>query len=176
MDMWVVALSHLVAFGLGVATWLPFTIWEGGRVTAPEPTPAHGPRRGLPSKALLLLIAAALVIAIGVQQSLYQRDASRRDACYESWGQDLYASITQRTKANVALEGAREDRDDAVDNIVLLFIAFEREVPRPTQAEQRRRFREVLGSFAEAKSRLESAQRRAEGTRARNPYVNLNCD
>lgn len=124
----------------------------------------------------VLLIAAALMVGFGIQQVRYQGQASDRDACYEAWGQELYTAITSRTRASLRVEEARSDRDDAIDNILLLFIAFNDEKPPPTEREQERRFREALAQFAQAKTRLDTALTRVGNTRDRFPYPDLNCE
>ena len=188
-------ISHVGVFLLGVATGLPFTLWEGNRVTHPpkehpvdttphaapaiKTTPGDvtpGPRRPRgPVLVIVLLIVSALMVGFGVQQAIYQHRASQRDACYETWGRRLISTVNTRTESNVRIGKAQKGRDDALDNIILVVIALRSQNPPLSKAEQDKRFGDVLAQFASAKSRLDRVQREGGATRANHPYPRLHC-
>lgn len=177
---WPAALTHLLVFTLGVATWLPFTLWEGRRVTRrpderTQPVP-HNPlsdyvRRRPPVLVTVLLVAAALMIGFGVQQMRYQDDAKKRDACYQSWGDDMIDTLTTRVASNGRVDEADKDRQEALDNIVLVIIQLRAQPPQARDSD----LDVVLARFAAARARLQNAEDRAERTRRANPYPLLRC-
>lgn len=170
--------THLGAFALGVGTWLPFTLWAARRAvpvdveeTPPVSTPARPPTARASRVLVAVMVAALLLVGVGVQQRIYQARADDRDACVTQWGTDMVDTITTRVQATNRTASAAEARDDAVDAIVLVFIALRKVPPAASERDLSR----VLAAFAAAKSRLDRVRAMSETTRAQNPYPQLDC-
>lgn len=189
-------LTHLVVFALGVCTWLPFTLWEGRRLTdRGEPVRrTHHEPRSLDSKnrsrvITVVIIVSALMIGLGIQQIMFQRDRDARDACSQRWGNDVIDTLETRVssndkvaKATQSRDEASTERDNAVDSVLLLVRALQRADPPPSEDIQRDRFERALQRFFIAKGKLVKAQDHlddviaaAEKTKDANPYPVLNC-
>lgn len=174
--------THLLAFALGVATWLPLTLREGTTFLTPprgteehpmsDPTPQH-PRRAptVGALVLILLLAALTIVGFGVQQSAYQHQARERDTCYQAWGEKLVTSTHTARGATLNLDAAREERDNAVDAIVLTFIGLRDHPPSASIRDLNR----VLVAFAAAKAHLDKVSAQVTKTRESNPIPHLDC-
>lgn len=136
---------------------------------APRPRTPRGPTAG--AVILVILLAAAVLVGFGIQQSAFQRAASDRDSCYEEWGRDLATVNTASRGATVALDRARERRDNAVDSIVLVFIGLRAHPPKA----HLRDLNAVLVEFAAAKANLDKVTERVKQTRVENQPPRLHC-
>lgn len=184
--------THLLVFALGVCTWLPFTIWEGKRLTRGENVEHHHTakhsqtwRNGVTAA----LILSVLFVALGVQQIMYQRDADDRDTCAETWSTEVITVLETRVTANDEVaaatrkrDRAERSRDNSVDSVLLLVRALQRQDPPPAPEEQQRRFEVALQRFFEARELLtarqavlDEAQTKAEATKKNNPYPDYDC-
>lgn len=131
----------------------------------------RGPTAG--AVALFLVLGGVVTIAFGVQQAGYQQQATERDQCYETWGQDVITTLDTRFTASKKKERADERRDDALDAIILTVAAFQEE-PAPANAE--RKFRAVILEFVRAKLHRDKVKRDLDTTRRDNPYPVIDCD
>lgn len=152
-------------------------------MTPKDPTPETHPRRGPTPGALvlILLLAAAMLVGFGIQQSLYQRERNANDArldardeCVETWGRGVIRTLRGRVKANDVLAAAQKRTDNRLYDIVG-FIINQRANPSPTITEQDRTFTQVLTRFAVAKADLDTITQQVEDARRANPYRRLDC-
>lgn len=183
MSEFFVVLSHITAFVLGALTTWGFLHVRRIRqaITHEEEEPMKDPqpvrvvtRRGPTPGALILviLLAAAMLIGFGIQQSFYQAEADKRDACYEQWGKDVISSLESRTVATKRYERVTTRKENALDTIILVVIGIRKVPPEATE----RDFAEALTRFANLKTRQEAAKANLNKTRAENPYPTINCD
>lgn len=187
-----IGIGHIAAFVLGVATWLPFTLWEGRKMNQLDDLqdsrfdPPETPRPRLWQRPVTLPIVAVLVgcffVGLGVQQLTYQHGQEQDEArsaeqlaCVRQWGKDFRAVTRTRVAANVRVEEVRRAKDDALDNVVLFIISTRAADPPPPPKVAERGFTRVLQRFAVAKSDLTRAEQRVQTTRNRNPYPHLRC-
>lgn len=193
-------ITSLLLFAGGGGTGWVLARWECRRLAAHPPEvylkrdqpliPRGGPTRG--AVALILVVAAVLLVAIGLQQAAFQRSQDReleeqkaRTACTQRWGQQVIDALDTRTRANVdvtaadkAVTAASARRDEAIDEIIGSVIALRAVPPTATT----RDLDVALGHFASARvdlltarSKAAAAQDGADRTRQQNPYPRLDC-
>lgn len=141
--------------------------------------------------ATLAVVASVLLLIIGGQAYLYQRDQSADDQrvsdavaelkrttdCVRSWGEDFAETTSTRVGETdapgaVDLERAQERRDDALDEIILTVIAFREIPPSADDAD----FDRALREYAAAIRNRDRVQSEVETTRDLNEYPRLECD
>lgn len=95
----------------------------------------HGPgsNRRRVSYWTALMLAGLLVVVIGVQAFLAQRDNARRDArdadyaeCLTQFSTDLVETIKTRVMASAGLEKAAARKDAALDNLLAVVLEAQR--------------------------------------------------
>lgn len=135
------------------------------------------------------LILSVLFIALGIQQIAYQRGEDKQGRCATAWSTDLVDAVENRVAASdkVAVATRQRDRaerarDNAVDDVLLLVRALQRQDPPPAPEEQQRRFEVALQRFFEAREELtakqdvlDDVQTQAEATKDKNPYPQYTC-
>ena len=179
-------ISHLTAFLLGGVTWAAITEREGGRLMGKGET-VDDSNKGhrwnievpeVPGWLVVLLVAGAVVIGLGIQQWFYQRDAdeqaaagARRDACYQKWGRDVTSTLRVRVKVNTRLEHAQAERADATAQVIRTVIGLRTVPPLATDRDLDR----ALHRADRADTRVDTLTRTAHTTRAKNPYPVLDC-
>jgi hypothetical protein len=128
-----------------------------------------------------LLVAALVVIAIGVQARLAQQDNAQRDRqearrsmCLNHFAATLIDTINTRSEANADLLAANKAKDDATDQVVAVVAAANFHPPKsPVQiAKIEDEFTAALHRFTRAKAALLKVQATTKATLATNPYVN----
>lgn len=156
-----------------------------------QPNPVRRPRMSGSRRRLIVvgLLVAAFLVGIGIQQINYQRGKDSRDACATTWATDVIDVLDVRVGANDRVtvatrkrDRAERGRDNAVDDVLLLVRALQRQDPPPAPAEQRDRFETALQRFFEAREKLTTRQRaldnvidRANETKVKNPYPKYTC-
>lgn len=152
-----------------------------------HPVPAHGKawRNGV----TVAIIISVLFIGLGIQQIMYQKDKDERDLCSETWAKGVIDVLDTRVNANdrvaeatVKRDRAERQRDNAVDDVLLLVRALQRQDPPPAPEEQQKRFEVALQKFFLARENLTHRQAaldnvvaRADETKKKNPYPKFRC-
>lgn len=168
------ALTHIMAFALGVLTWRAFTLWEGHKIqetlgvhpVTEHPKTRHKARRT--QLIVLAVVASLFVMGLGIQQSAYQR-------CYEAWGEDVIDTLDTRVSANDALAEAQTRRDESVDQVLLVALAASTARPPMDPAVQRAQFAIALEEFGDARTELLAVLAKTDRTKKNNPYPALDC-
>jgi len=172
--------THLAVFVLGVATWLPFTLWEGRRVTHPEEPPVNDPETAPPAPtrrsrtsrlAIIILVASALLIGFGVQQGIYQHEQNEQAKCIAAYNATVETVRDRRIDAQDRLDQAQEAKDNANDNVLLTVLALRRQPPEAVIGDLDR----VLTEFAAARAKRDRIRNATETVVAENPYPTLAC-
>lgn len=160
--------------------------------------PRGGPTRG--ALVLIILLAAGVIIAIGLQQRAFQQQqtretqeasdraaAARRQAvCVERWGKEVIDTITARTAATGTVDeadkrvaAAATRRDAAIDAVLDAVIGLRSIPPEATTADldaALRRFSTAKAALNAARETVKDAEGSAEQTRQQNPYPLLDCN
>lgn len=173
-------LSHLGCFLAGMFMWNWITRREGESLTAEEEdVQGHShkedkiPRwqqRG-PTPGAVILVAAALVLGLGIQQFLYQRDRDDLVECFKAWGTGMTDTLDKRSAANTVLEQKKKDRDDAVDGIISVVLNANNNPDRDYEVA----FSTALAKWQTAKVELKAELKTIKDTREENPYPELDC-
>jgi hypothetical protein len=139
------------------------------------------------------IVVGLIVTAFGIQQHFYQKDASRRDACYATWGQGVIDTVNARTQAQKDVDRIRQKGDEAIakvnqrhdaalDPIILDFLGLRQDPPTDTLRDVDRDLVRFSKAKVKADARLARATRDTKQaleelnrTRAQNPYPPLNC-
>lgn len=176
--------THLIAFTVGIATWLPFTLWEGRRVTdhhqEDHVDPVPPSRRTRTSRlAVILVVTGLLMVGFGVQQGVYQHRSNERDKaddaqrkCIATYNAQVEQVRDDRVAANERLADARAAKDNAGDAVLLVVL----DLTNTPQAERDAgELTRALVRFARKKNRLAEVQAATDTTLSRNPYPTLDC-
>lgn len=122
----------------------------------------------------IILVASMLVVGIGIQAKLAADDNRQRDQadrryanCLTNFADTLVDSLQKSRAASKRLEKARAEKDDALDQIVLVVIGARSTPPTATEED----FTRSLTAFAEAKAHLAKVQAQVQNQRQANPYV-----
>lgn len=142
------------------------------------PTPEARRQRTRIWVGVTLIVASFVVIAIGAQASLYQRNVASDDArnrdqdrCVQAWGTEIVEALDVRVKANGRVDRATAERDEAIDEIILVIIRLRQDPPKATDEDVSR----VLDRYYRVLTRLREVRATAEETREDNPYPELDC-
>lgn len=118
------AATHVAAFLLGAALCRQVTLLgiTRARAAAPHDDP-RGPEPVAPFKRVtprridialaLILIFVLIIIGFAIQQSAWQRDQDRHDACVDAWGTSLVQAVQTNRTATRHLAAATATRDVA---------------------------------------------------------------
>lgn len=143
-----------------------------------SPTPEARRQRTRIWVGVTLIVAAFVVIAIGIQADMNQAEQRaeqerdrERQACFEAWGQQITETIENRLQATGAVERANASRDAAIDEILLVVIRLREVPPRADEADVDR----TLDRYHQALTTLRKVRAEAEVTRQQNPYPDLDC-
>lgn len=175
--------THLLVFGVGVATWLPFTLWEGRRVTnqqehamSDESTPTTH-RRRVPRLALLIIVSSLFIVGFGVQQYRYQDERDKRDDCIATYNTKTEEVRDDRIVVNKTLADAMTAKDNAGDAVLLTTLDLIRQprTDRPGQDELVSQLTHDLIRFARKKHKLDVTQLETATALAAKPYPSLDC-
>lgn len=140
------------------------------------------------NRPVLLIGVAALVIAIGVQALLYQRDsagektaqAQRAEAdrayarCLTRWGDDLVDSLQKLQAANRRLDAAEVRKDRALDTLISLSNQAQKmgaESQDDLPPAFIKRYEDTLAERVDAQHDFNHLKTRLAQTREANPYV-----
>lgn len=161
------------------------------------PQGPEGPREPLSRLIITLLVAAAIIITIGLQSLLYQRSNTARDkdfiaervaddqhdtrvqTCTKEWADDMRVSVALARSFTKDLEDALTRRNEALDAIVLLFVEAnalpEGQKPGP---ELVAKFDSALAEFVSAKANLTAVKSTVDQNRVENPFpaIDLQCE
>lgn len=181
MDLPPLWTTHLIAFAVGVATWLPFTLWEGRRVTeeqvmSDESTTTHR-RRRVPRLALIIIVSSAFIVGFGIQQARYQHERDQRDKCIARYNTDTEKVRDGRIAVNETLADAQTAKSNAGDDVLLTTLDLIRQprTDQPGQQELVSQLTHDLIRFARKKHRLDVTQQETETALAEQPYPTLDC-
>lgn len=140
------------------------------------------------NRPVLIIAVAALVIAIGVQALLYQRDtAGEKQAqatraatdrayaqCLETWGNKLVDALQKVQSANRALDAAEVRKDRALDGLITLSNQAQ-QMGAQSQADLPpafiRRYESTLQERVDAQHDFNRLKRHLADTREANPFV-----
>lgn len=189
------ACTHLAAFLLGAWVCYRVVLRYGRRVAediSREDLMLDGdgnggedqarPRRSSRRLAVVSIVASAVVMIIGGQAYLNQRDqdaASRRDdhqrQCVVQWAADFTASTRARIDVNLELRDATVAKDSAVDGVFNVFVlALSPDKPPKHQLEQQ--FKDALGAYVKARDHLAQVTKDVATTSTENPPPVLDLD
>lgn len=168
---------HVITFALGIATWLPFTLWEGRRVTrraeeSPMDLTTQDRRRRTPRLVVIILVSSALIMGFGVQQGIYQKRAQDQARCIARYNADVETVRDDRLAANEKLADAQTAKDDASDQVLLTVLQL---VRTPLADRNPDDLTTALIAFARKKARLATVQQATSTTLDRHPYPTLDC-
>lgn len=123
---------------------------------------------------VVILVASAMVIGIGIQAYLNQRSGDAQDKadrrysdCLTGFAADLVKTIQDRSEANKKVATAERARDDAVDQVLDVVDRGRQHPPRATEKD----FDRALQRAVEARRHLHRVQARADRVLAKNQYV-----
>lgn len=176
----ILTVTHIVAAGLGylMCHWL--TMRAGEALTRESESPVDVPvkrERGrwvtwsVPPVVILILVAAFVLIGIGVQSYLSQRADNAHDECVANWGDDLIETVGTRGKATERLEQAQNARDDALDSLLVAAIGIQ-DVP---EKKKEAALADLVTGYVESVDRLHAVQKTTTKTRNKNPFPQLDC-
>jgi hypothetical protein len=174
--------THMLAFGLGVITFWLFTRWEARRVTTSSAPP---PRKSIPLLAVISITIAAVMIGFGIQQGLYQRQATGRDECYQAWGEKVISNLETRVastgeveQAQKELDRRRDMRSNAFAHVVEIVVLLRVFPPQADEDDLDQALSEVARTdrlVDRQNKRVARIESERDTTRAENPYPNLEC-
>lgn len=176
----VLTVTHLGAAGLGylMCHWLTMRagevfIHESERPVEVPVKHEHGrwTTRSVPSVVILVLVAALVLIGIGVQSYLSQQAGDARDRCVSNWGDDLIETVGTRGRAAERLEMAQNNRDDALDSLLVAAIGIQN-VP---EKKKQKALADLVTGYVESVDHLHAVQKTTTKTRERNPFPKLAC-
>jgi uncharacterized protein HemX len=205
IDHPLLVLTHLAAFLVGVATWLPATLWEGNRVTSgppdtqehpvdatnaaetpvqPTPGPPTHRQRRVPLLAAIALIVGAVLIGFGVQQGIYQhqqrvqhRHDVARTKCVATYNADVEQVRDDRLTINQTLADAQTAKDNAGDQVLLDALAYVQSPPgnADERATLAAELTRDLVVFARRKHHLDATMASTSTELKKTPYPTLDC-
>jgi hypothetical protein len=176
-------LTHLLAAGMGSAVTYVAVIRlvrvrevDGHAVFEINHTEEHqmSNRRRPNWLGVVILVASALVIGIGVQAYLNQRAGDAQDSadrryadCLTGFAADLVTTIQDRAEANKKVATAERARDDAVDQVLDVVDRGRQVPPKATEKD----FDKALQQAVLARRHLDRVQAHADRVLAKNQYV-----
>lgn len=135
---------------------------------------------------LIIVIASAFVVAIGISSALAQADNKARDhdrevqqaadrdrqECLNEFAADLVSTLQAVRAANLKVAAAQERKDAALDDIFVLLAANNQRPPGSPaeEARVRERFANAVAERVASQRALDRAKRDAAVTQAENPY------
>lgn len=145
---------------------------------------ASDDRRGV-RLAIVILIASAIVIAMGWQQHLSNKNSiealrtaqstiARQDAqlvCVKAWAHEFTATTRTRVDARGALDRATKARNDALDDVLLVVIGVRQDPPTANNHD----FDKALHHYQIKLDHLHRVEARVTAVGNRNPYPQLRC-
>lgn len=172
-------LTHAAAFLAGVATAYVM-VWRLGlpeRRTGGSRMPKRS-LRDAPVWVIALCLGGPFLIALGVQQTAYQRSAEENQqrteayvSCVDGWARDVTDTLTARTAASAAVTAATTARDEALRELVQTLAELAALPPEAQQTD----LSEARAEYAATSTALAELQADAESTRASNPYTPPSC-
>lgn len=123
------------------------------------------------SYATLLLVAALVLIGIGIQSYLSQRASTQHDECVNDWGKELIIASSTRSEAQIKYEAAATARDDALDSLLVAAIGIQN-VPEKTKQTA---LADLIADYVESVDRKTKAAKKLGDVREENPLPQLQC-
>lgn len=168
------ALTHALAAAFGAAVTYAIVMRAAGEdVELPHLHPHEraehmrtDKRRRSDRFVIMLLVAAMLVLAIGVQAWLDQRQRDQQLECFNDYATRLADSLAARTVALEEVERADEAHDEALDDVLRITYRARLVPPKATE----RDFDRALRRFVRTDQRLDTIEAKLERVRDANPY------
>jgi hypothetical protein len=123
------------------------------------------------SYATLILVAALVLIGIGIQSILSQHASAEHDTCVNDWGADLIKTSSTRSAAQEKYEAAATNRDDALDSLLVAAIGIQN-VP---EAKKQAALADLIADYVKSVDRKRRATVNLSETREKNPLPRLRC-
>lgn len=129
-------------------------------------------RRAIAAPAVIL-VASLLVITIGVQAYLFQREQRNREEqfreqqkCLGAWGKELSDNLATNRQANADLRKAQDEKDAALDRVIVTVAKFRRVPPAATSQE----VQSALETYVDAQASLALVRAQTAATLTSKPY------
>lgn len=158
MPTWLLALSYAVCISVGYAASWYGVVHIGNALLHRHHREANTmPNRRTPWVPIIILVAAAMVITLGVMYGLDARHRSEQaakqraddkaaaaryaaeqaayDACITQWGDDLVATINSSRGARAAYDAAAQWRADATADVLAAALGLASTPPTTTSAD-----------------------------------------
>lgn len=182
MNIYLLVITHLIAATLGAALSY-FVVSTGGG----NPPHLHHPRRSKmntskrPTRTgLILLLAAAIVLVLGVQGVLFQKQNHEADKdraasvqtqlvrtnCLNKFANDLVDTLQTRADTLERVAVAQRRHDNAIDKVILA-VAGNKDIP-PTKNDAD--FVKSLNEFRAASDNLKKVKTIVSGSKFENKY------
>ena len=170
---WVLTLTHLAAATAGyfMCHWLTMRAGRAYFDGESEKPVVKTDRKGITPAITLILVAALVLIGIGVQSALSQRASNAHDDCVTRWGDELISTVETRGGATAQVETAQTKRDDALDALLVGAIGNQ-DIP---EKQREKLLKPTVDAYVKAVQDLHDARSDAATTRAQNPFPELNC-
>jgi hypothetical protein len=123
------------------------------------------------SYATLILVAAVVLIGIGIQTLLFQRASTAHDECVSEWGDRLIATSSTRTEAQQKYEDAATRRDDSLDSLLVAAIGIQ-DLPDRTR---RTALADLITDYVKSVEAKRKAAARLSVAREKHPLPQLRC-
>ena len=175
LEAWQLALTWVVSMGLGYGSCY-YGVLHIGRAlmfrNRSHRETGDMTHRRTPWAAILILIASAMVISIGIMSYIGHREDEKDDAqdravdaaydqCITDWGDDLVAAVKDNREARKELDTAEERRADATAAVLRTVLLARADPPRATEKEFSQMLREAVsadGAVADSRARLAATQ------------------
>jgi hypothetical protein len=153
-------------------------------------------RRLRSTVALVIIVASLVVIGIGFQAELAAKDNARRDHaiaadtrqrahalaaqhqkdtayanCLNNFAADLASTLVTIRKANARLATAQDEKDAALDDVLLAVAGARHDPPTATSQD----FGAALDRFVKTKDHVDRVKAATNETKAENPYPEAKC-
>lgn len=167
MPLWLLCITYALVGGAAYGLGRFGVVRMGTRMLQHRRKAAPVNTRPTPWLAIILLVASAMVLTIGVM-SYFDRRADRAqdqqadrervayDLCISEWGDRLVATVNERTEARAAYDRAAAARDDAGAEVFRIALLAGTDPPRATMSDIKQALRQAR-----------AADRRADAAKAR---------